>query len=425
MVYAVLFNYHHHQYTSIQRKREKEALKKEGDGKRSNTPVDYVVPPMQVREWIFSAVNPYKKAEVVEPRSLGWQVPTVRRLWFGNAAADVDVRMHAFVTCMRAEGLEILKPGTVHGYPVTRHFFVLLCVLRYILTATAPPIITVIELKAVLVTALSRLLGDPTYLRLLQAQDVSVRGVQLAAVINYGLEMAAFANSACGAPIPFVEINPCLLFDGKLFQERLMAAHHCESLAELCQGDLAACRLIDTSLRQLTNGLLWIGMGGHGALLPRPTPGPFPFPDPGFRPRINPLLRPGNNGPLFPTPRRQMIPSRGGNLEVAGIIVGHWEPNFNKHSLHGFVSSSPRRDVFNQKTGSPQRQAKKSGTEDVKPKLEECEQHWNGIKSSKNQELPRGMIKAPGVVIASPKPALKEENLQEEIFSGLNGHSEE
>ncbi|CAG0919876.1 unnamed protein product, partial [Notodromas monacha] len=134
MVYAVLFNYHHHQYTSIQRKREKEALKKEGDGKR----MDYVVPPMQVREWIFSAVNPYKKAEVVEPRSLGWQVPTVRRLWFG-----------------------------------------------YILTATAPPIITVIELKAVLVTALSRLLGDPTYLRLLQAQDVSVRGVQLAAVINY------------------------------------------------------------------------------------------------------------------------------------------------------------------------------------------------------------------------------------------------
>jgi hypothetical protein len=41
------------------------------------------MPAMKVREWVWSAVNPYKQPELVEPLALGWGVPTVRRLWFG------------------------------------------------------------------------------------------------------------------------------------------------------------------------------------------------------------------------------------------------------------------------------------------------------------------------------------------------------
>jgi hypothetical protein len=55
-----------------------------------------------------------------------------------------------------------------------------------------------------------------------QAQELTRRGVQIAAALNFGIEMAAFANSACGAPFPQSDIIPWLMFDGKLFQTKWM-----------------------------------------------------------------------------------------------------------------------------------------------------------------------------------------------------------
>lgn len=46
------------------------------------------------------------------------------------------------------------------------------------------------------------------------------RGILVAALIMQGLEMALFANDACGAPIPFQMCLPWMFFDGKLFQVR-------------------------------------------------------------------------------------------------------------------------------------------------------------------------------------------------------------
>ena len=107
------------------------------------------------------------------------------------------------------------------------------------------PILTLLEVRAALATAFSPLLGNYGYLReiqvrknldqivnaifdriykfcLKQAQELTRRGVQIAAAINFGIEMAAFANNACGAPFLHSEIAPWVLFDGKLFQNKLV-----------------------------------------------------------------------------------------------------------------------------------------------------------------------------------------------------------
>ena len=53
---------------------------------------------------------------------------------------------------------------------------------------------------------------------------VTPRGVQLAALFMEGVEMALFANDACGAPVPFLMSCPWLFFDGKLFHSKLRRA---------------------------------------------------------------------------------------------------------------------------------------------------------------------------------------------------------
>merc|ERR1711974_210847 len=59
------------------------------------------------------------------------------------------------------------------------------------------------ELDAFLVTAFSPELRDDAFLDELVLENVTIRGVRLSMLFMQGIEMAMFANDACGAPIPF------------------------------------------------------------------------------------------------------------------------------------------------------------------------------------------------------------------------------
>ena len=67
---------------------------------------------------------------------------------------------------------------------------------------------------------------------------VTPRGVQLATLFMQGVDMALFANDACGAPVPFLMCCPWLFFDGKLFHSKLRRAVVAQNLMEMCNHDM-------------------------------------------------------------------------------------------------------------------------------------------------------------------------------------------
>ena len=44
-----------------------------------------LVPEIKIREWVWTAANPYRHPEIVTAVPVGWPVPTVHRLWFGTS----------------------------------------------------------------------------------------------------------------------------------------------------------------------------------------------------------------------------------------------------------------------------------------------------------------------------------------------------
>jgi hypothetical protein len=129
MVYAILFNLHHHTFLA-EKQREQQTDKSEtskdlfvvafllcpnhkfslldGVTNGSSTPSNsastgsYVppqslngsgtatqsnplIPEIKIREWVWTAANPYRHPEIVVAAAVGWPVPTVHRLWFGTS----------------------------------------------------------------------------------------------------------------------------------------------------------------------------------------------------------------------------------------------------------------------------------------------------------------------------------------------------
>lgn len=71
-----------------------------------------------------------------------------------------------------------------------------------------------------------------------QLSAVTVRGVQLGALIMTGIETALLANDACGAPIWWPFTSPWIFFDGKLFQHKLARANSVKNLVQLCDNQV-------------------------------------------------------------------------------------------------------------------------------------------------------------------------------------------
>lgn len=99
------------------------------------------------------------------------------------------------------------------------------------------------ELDAFLAQALSPHLTtecNSSNLGQIKLTRVDLRGVQLATIFMQGVEVAAFANDACGAPIPYELVCPWNYFDGKLFHSKLLKAMESVSLLELCDGKVSS-----------------------------------------------------------------------------------------------------------------------------------------------------------------------------------------
>lgn len=78
----------------------------------------------------------------------------------------------------------------------------------------------------------------------LKIENLDPRGIQLSALFMSGVDMALFANDACGQPVPWEHCCPWMYFDGKLFQSKLLKASREKTpLIDLCDGQVS-CRNI-------------------------------------------------------------------------------------------------------------------------------------------------------------------------------------
>ncbi|KAI4479427.1 PREDICTED: constitutive coactivator of PPAR-gamma-like protein 1 homolog isoform X1 [Polistes canadensis] len=313
MVYAILFNLHHRMYLATKSKEKGESEKIE-------------VPDVIIKEWVWSKSNPYQTPELVKAEQIGWGVPTIQRLWFGTGIDDKRRRLRGFLTCMRSD-----TPLMLNTSYVPQHFLVMACVLRYIMSFSDKiKILRRQELDAFIAQAFSPELMNAQYLQELQLPLVTSRGVQLASLFMAGVETALLANDACGAPIPWLMCCPWLYFDGKLFHHTLARATIAKNLLELCSGHIERVVKVERMRKAVLEGI--------NVVFARP---PMPI-APGIRVSVpqnilpagctinEGLIRGRGNGTIPPQRglMRRPIPSRGGQLEIAGVVVGQWGPNY-------------------------------------------------------------------------------------------------
>lgn len=55
------------------------------NGSGTATQSNPLIPEIKIREWVWTAANPYRHPEIVVAAAVGWPVPTVHRLWFGTS----------------------------------------------------------------------------------------------------------------------------------------------------------------------------------------------------------------------------------------------------------------------------------------------------------------------------------------------------
>ncbi|XP_056462363.1 constitutive coactivator of PPAR-gamma-like protein 1 [Gadus chalcogrammus] len=326
-----------------------EAVKKaERTAMRRACPPDYS--PVMVKEWAAYKGKPPHAPELVEALSWReWTCPGLRQLWLGKAAEDKNRRMRAFLACLRSDTPAMLNPAHVPA-----HLLVLCCVLRFMLHWPGVRILRRYELDAFLAQALSPQLYQPEQLQDLKIERLDPRGVQLGALFMTGVDMALFANDACGQPIPWENSCPWMYFDGKLFQSKLIrAAREKAQLIDLCDGQAELAGKVEKMRQSILEGLSFSRPPHHMAF-PPPPPLPPP-PHPHFMPFFPPA------GAFYPDPPKMVAPGRarvvsglqavassGGKLEIAGTVVGQWAGSHRGRGRRGFpiqvvsVGGAPR-----------------------------------------------------------------------------------
>uniref|UniRef100_A0A8C5A0E0 Family with sequence similarity 120 member A n=1 Tax=Gadus morhua TaxID=8049 RepID=A0A8C5A0E0_GADMO len=306
--------------------------------------------PVMVKEWAAYKGKPPHAPELVEALSWReWTCPGLRQLWLGKAAEDKNRRMRAFLACLRSDTPAMLNPAHVPA-----HLLVLCCVLRFMLHWPGVRILRRYELDAFLAQALSPQLYQPEQQQDLKIERLDPRGVQLGALFMTGVDMALFANDACGQPIPWENSCPWMYFDGKLFQSKLIrAAREKAQLIDLCDGQAELAGKVEKMRQSILEGLSFSRPPHHMAF-PPPPPLPPP-PHPHFMPFFPPA------GAFYPDPPKMVPPGRarvvsglqavassGGKLEIAGTVVGQWAGSHRGRGRRGFpiqvvsVGGAPR-----------------------------------------------------------------------------------
>ncbi|KAL1494718.1 hypothetical protein ABEB36_010269 [Hypothenemus hampei] len=300
-VYAVLFNLHHLRYVHTKKKEN-------GDLPENAPPPDVII-----REWVYSRSNPFQRPELVKAKPLPWAVPTLQRLWFGPAVDDKRRRMRAFLSCLNSDTPLILNTAYV-----PQHMLIMACVLRYVMSQDRP-IMCRNELDAFLCQAFNPNLMNVQHLQELTLSAVSSRGVQLAALFMKGVDMAILANDACGAPLPWLMCCPWLYFDGKLFHYTLARSTQAKNILEVCDNYIERVVKVERMRKAILEGL----DVKFAKLVPPQFQG-------------GAILRPGIPAAYLPIPanrtgpalRGRTITARGGQLQVAGVVVGSWGANY-------------------------------------------------------------------------------------------------
>ncbi|OXB65339.1 hypothetical protein ASZ78_016983 [Callipepla squamata] len=195
------------------------------------------ISPVIIKEWAAYKGKSPQTPELVEALAFReWTCPNLKKLWLGKAVEDKNRRMRAFLACMRSDTPAMLNPTNV-----PTHLMVLCCVLRYMVQWPGVRILRRQELDAFLAQALSPKLYEPDQLQELKIENLDPRGIQLSALFMSGVDMALFANDACGQPIPWEHCCPWMYFDGKLFQTKLIkASREKVPLIDLCDGQASS-----------------------------------------------------------------------------------------------------------------------------------------------------------------------------------------
>uniref|UniRef100_A0A0L8FUX1 Uncharacterized protein n=1 Tax=Octopus bimaculoides TaxID=37653 RepID=A0A0L8FUX1_OCTBM len=320
-LYSVLFNLNKLKIIHENQSKDK--------GDQSSKSFEVCVKEWVVRKGVFSPHCEYVVAHPVD-----WKTPSIERLWLGQQADDKNRRLRAFLTCLKSD-----TPLMLNTNYVPQHLLLMCCVHRYILQNGR--ILQRQELDAFLAMAVSPLLHDIQIMQDLKLPSISNRGVHLASLFMAGIETAIFANDICGAPIPWTMCCPWLYFDGKLFHFKLLKANNNTPLIDMCDGQVDQVLKVERMRQAILEGLKV-----EFAKAPLPATAlytNYPFPPysnvnfnhrPPGAPPIQPNISAGgqnqNKGRGRGILGRSPVDARGGQLEIAGVVVGSWGPN-----LHG------------------------------------------------------------------------------------------
>ncbi|KAF7249853.1 Constitutive coactivator of PPAR-gamma-like protein 1, partial [Varanus komodoensis] len=350
--------------------------------------------PVIIKEWAAYKGKSPQTPELVEALAFReWTCPNLKKLWLGKAVEDKNRRMRAFLACMRYmvqwPGVRILrrqeldaflaqalspklyepdqlqelklfqKDAMDDGFKSSRELLEYQTELWVILLE---------------VTVSSTSYSSTTPVAFLGMTDchppienLDPRGIQLSALFMSGVDMALFANDACGQPIPWEHCCPWMYFDGKLFQTKLIkASREKVPLIDLCDGQAEQAAKVEKMRQSILEGLNF-SRQNHPLSFPPPPAMPF-YPASVYPRHFGPIPPPqgrgrgfagvyGFGGPYGETVATgayrafrvaaagghsgafsgndsnrtskfqggvQPIPSQGGKLEIAGTVVGHW-----------------------------------------------------------------------------------------------------
>jgi len=350
-----------------------------------------------IKEWL--PYSRYMQADMVTPLALDWPVPTVQRLWFATGVEDKQRRLRAFLSVMGADNPLMLQ--TAH---VPQHLLLMATVLRYIMRQTE--LLRKPELDSFLITAFSPELMDADYLARSKLDLLTPRGVQLATLFMEGVEMALLANDACGAPVPFLMCCPWLFFDGKLFHSKLRHAVSASNLLEMCDHRMELVVKVERMRRAILEGLLPefsaynvppammhqnMNMGNSMNMNMNRNMGMNMNMNMGMNRNMAMNMNPwGPNTRGMGGPGGLM--ARGGQLVVAGSVVGQWGANWGRG---GPMGAGHQRDL------TQQRMRGNRGGRKVREKEEEVRKENEKIKILTKEKTGKENLEEADVVVES------------------------
>ncbi|CAH1784990.1 unnamed protein product [Owenia fusiformis] len=312
--------------------------------KKGQTEEEFNLPKeVTIKEWIVSRNDGPPVCINVSGLPPDWKVPTIKRLWLGQQIEDKNRRLRAFLTCMKSDA-----PLMLNTSYVPQHLLILCCVLRYMMQYKGQPILRRYELDAILAQSVSPQLIDTKTMQDMKLPVIAVRGVQIGSLVMRGVDNAIFANDACGAPIPWGLTCPWMYFDGKLLHYKLLKATNGAPLNEICDGQVDQVMKVERMRQAILEGLKADFARPQLPLIPN---NPYMYQgDPMLRPAGMPagmgtsqgLRMCGPPGPnMMPAARgrgtgrghqapRGPVDQRGGELQIAGVVVGSWGGSGNK-----------------------------------------------------------------------------------------------